>query len=133
MTNAVDRALRLWAEPPPPGAAGVEAFRSAYADPVSVNGTALTAGQLAERARNTHAALADLHIEVVDRVDAGDRCAVVFRQAGRHVARMPGLDVAPSGRMLTGVGIDVFTIVDDRISQIWVVSEVLSRLAGPAR
>ncbi len=129
MTDAVDRAVRLWTESLPAGDAAVEAFRSAYADPVVINGTDVSVAALVERARGAQAALADLRIEVVDRFDAGDRSAVAFRQSGRHVAAMPGPDgTAPSGRLLTGIGIDLFTIVDDRIARIWIVSELMSSL-----
>jgi hypothetical protein len=131
MAHPVDRALQLWASPPRDGAAGLRDFREAYADPVIINGTAMSVADLVERARATHASLADLHFELVDRIDAGERCAIAFRQSGRHVAALPVPGAAPATqRKVTGLGIDLFTIVDDRIARIWVVSDLLSALTA---
>ena len=129
MTGAVDRALEIWKTPPPEGDSALDLFRTAYADPVIINDTPFTCTQLVERARATHRAFADLEMEVVDRIDAGDKAAVAFRQSGKHVGAlpMPGA-VEPSGDVVSGIGMDIFTIVDDRIARIWVVSELLSQL-----
>jgi SnoaL-like polyketide cyclase len=134
MTSAVDRALQLWEQPVPPGEAAVAAFREAYADPVVINGVEWTVSGLVERARATQAALADIGFELVDRIDAGDRCAIAFRQWGRHVHAMPGeRALPPSGEWVEGLGMDMFRMVDDRITEIWVLSDLLAQLAGPAR
>jgi predicted ester cyclase len=133
MTGAVDRALRLWNQPIPPGEAGAAAFREAYADPLVLNGVEWTVTALVERARATQAALADLDFELVDRIDAGDRCAIAFRQSGRHVGAMPGEHaLPPSGDRVEGLGMDMFRIVGDRIAEIWVLSDLLAQLVGPA-
>jgi SnoaL-like polyketide cyclase len=133
VTGAVDRALRLWEHPIPPGEAAVAAFREAYADPLVINGVEWTVTALVERARTTQAVLADIGFEVVDRIDAGDRCAIAFRQWGRHVGTMPGgHPLPPSGERVEGLGMDMFRIVEDRIAVIWVLSDLLAQLAGPA-
>ncbi|MCX5044393.1 ester cyclase [Aldersonia sp. NBC_00410] len=129
MPDAIERAIALWAGGPPAGTGAEETFRTAYTDPVLINGTPTTAAELVARARSTHAALADLEFEIVERIDDGAKSAVVFRQSGRHIGTFPGDDpVPPSGATVTGIGIDVFTVENDRIAQIWVVSELLARL-----
>jgi len=131
MVTAVDRAIALWAGRPAEGDEAEDAFRTAYADPVIINGVPMSVADLTARARSTYDMLANLSIEVVDRFGVGDRCAVAFRQSGRHVGRAPVPDaLEPDGRVVSGVGIDLFTITDDRISHIWVVSEVLGKLVG---
>lgn len=128
MSDIVERAIALWKRPPPEGAEATELFGTVYADPVVINGVSTTAEQLVDRARATHVALADLTMEIVDRVDVGDRCAVVFRQSGVHVGRLPGGTGEPTRERVTGLGIDLFTFAEDRIAQIWVVSDLLTRL-----
>ena len=134
MTGAVDRALRLWEASIPDGDAAVAAFRDAYADPLVINGVEWTVTALVERARATQAALADIGFQVVDRIDTGDRCAIAFRQWGRHVGALPGEHaVAPSGERVEGLGMDMFRLVGDRITEIWVLSDLLVQLVGPAK
>lgn len=48
------------------------------------------------------------------------------------VARARALHVAftaPTGRMVTGLGIDVLTLTGDRVTEIWVLADELQRLA----
>lgn len=133
MSHVVDDALKLWEQPPAPDEGqAFAAFRRVYSDPVVINGVDTSTAQLVARARATHAALADLDFEILDRFGAGDRYAIAFRQSARHVGRMPGPNAAaPSGRIVTGMGMDIFTIGDGRIARIWVVSDLLARLTAP--
>jgi predicted ester cyclase len=130
MTDPVQSAVELWRQPPTTDGSAVERFRRAYADPVLINGVPTTCAELVERARATHEALDDLAMEIVDRFDVGDRCAVVFRQSGTHVGRFPGATVEPTGDTVSGIGIDVFTFVEGKIAEIWVVSELSARFSG---
>jgi hypothetical protein len=130
MMDLVDRVLRLWAEPPPEGDDAVAAFRQVYADPVWVNGTQMPVQTLVDRARLLHAAVEGLQLEILDRVDAPGRVAIAHRYRGRHVGRLvtPLGTVAPTGRMLESLAIDIFTITDDLVTKIWVVGDELGRL-----
>ena len=130
MIDLVERLLRLWAERPLEGADAVTAFRQVYADPVLVNGTHLPVQELVDRARLLHAAVEGLQLELVDQVDTPDRVAIVHRLRGRHVGRLvtPLGAVAPTGRMVESLTIDVLGITDGLVSQIWVVGDELGRL-----
>jgi hypothetical protein len=132
MEDPVERAIALWRARPAEGDEAAAAFRTAYADPVLINGVPTSTAQLVERARATHAALGDLSMEVIDRIDAGDRCAVVFRQAGVHIGMFPNTSTEPTGASVSALGIDVFTFVDGLIAEIWVVSELAAQLGGPS-
>jgi predicted ester cyclase len=37
-------------------------------------------------------------------------------------------EIAPTGRTVTGVGIDLLTLEDDKIAAIWVLADELQRL-----
>jgi len=130
MMDLVDRVLRLWAEPPPEGDDAVAAFRQVYADPVWVNGTPMPVQELVDRARLLHAAVEGLQLELLDRVDAPGRVAIAHRHRARHVGQLvtPLGAVAPTGRMLESLAIDIFTISDGLVTKIWVVGDELGRL-----
>jgi hypothetical protein len=128
----VERLLRLWSDPlPEADDAATDAFRQLYADPVTVNGTPLTAADMVARARAMQGALEEPEREVLAVVDARDTVAVAFRLRGRHVGPLD----TPVGRLpATGVRIDLHVIdilsfTDGRISAIWMVSDWLTPLA----
>ena len=128
----VDRLLRLWSEPLPDGGAAEEAFRAVYTDPVTVNGTPLTAADLVTRARAVQGTFEQVERRVVSVVEEGDRVAVAFRMGGRQVgpfATSAG-PLPPTGRQLELRVIDVLTLTDGRISDIWMVADELGALAG---
>ena len=128
----VDRLLRLWSEPLPDGGAAEEAFRAVYTDPVTVNGTTLTAADLVTRARAVQATFERVERRVVSVVEEGDRVAVAFRMGGRQVgpfATSAG-PLPPTGRQLELRVIDVLTLTDGRISDIWMVADELGALAA---
>jgi SnoaL-like polyketide cyclase len=130
MTLDLDRLLRLWLEPIGDTAAAEAAFREVYADPVMVNGTALTVAGLVERARALQAAYEDLQIELVDRVETQDRVVIGFRMQGRQVGPLPTPlgTVAPTGRAVATRVTDILTVAGGLVTDIWVVSDDLGTL-----
>jgi hypothetical protein len=132
MAFDVERLLRLWTDDlPQDDAAAAEAFRRVYTDPVTVNGTPLTAADLVARARVMQRALEQPQREVLAVSDAGGSVAVAFRLAGRQVGPLdtPAGRVAPTGRWIDVRIIDILTLSDERISGIWMVADWLGALA----
>ena len=133
MAFDVERLLRLWTEPlPEDGGAAAAAFRELYTDPVTVNGTPLTAGDLVARARAMQAALERPEREVLSVVDAGASVALAFRLAGRQVGPLqtPAGQVPPTGRRVDVQIIDILTLTDGRVSDIRMVADWLGALAA---
>jgi hypothetical protein len=87
---------------------------------------------LVARARALHVTFADHAIELVDRVvEQLGKLAIAFRHTARHVGTWttPLGEIAPTGRTITGLGIDLFTLdADGRITEIWVLADELQRL-----
>jgi hypothetical protein len=132
MAFDVEGLLQLWTDPlPEDDAAAAEHFRRLYTDPVTVNGTPLTAADLVTRARVMQAALEEPEREVLAVSDAGESVAVAFRLAGRQVGPLdtPAGRVAPTGRRIDVRIIDILTLSDGRISGIWMVADWLAALA----
>jgi len=120
----VERLLSLWTDPlPEQAAAAAAAFRQLYADPVTVNGTPLTASDLVARARVMQSALE--RPEVLAVTDAGSSVAVAFRLAGRQIGPLdtPVGRLPPTGRRIDLRVIDVLTLADGRITDIWMVAD----------
>jgi predicted ester cyclase len=129
----VERLLRLWTDPlPDDEAAAADVFRELYADPVTVNGTPITAPDLVVRARVMQAALEQPEREVLAVVDAGDSVAVAFRLAGRQVGALdtPAGRLPPTGQRIDLRIIDVLTLSDGRITGIWMVADWLPAVAA---
>jgi predicted ester cyclase len=128
----LDGLLRLWMNPLPQGEEAEEAFHAFYTDPVKVNGRSLHAADLVERARCLQAALADAEREVLEVVEAGGKLAVAFRLAGRHAGpfRTAAGELAPTGRRIELRVIDILTITDGRISEVWMAADELGALAA---
>jgi len=125
------RLLGLWSGPPDDLHDPLAGFRAVYTDPVTINGTPWPVADLVERARALHAAFTEHVVEVVDRVEAPDKVAIAFRHTARHtpVWRTPLGEVAPTGRTVTGLGIDVLTLdADGRVRAIWVLADELQRI-----
>ena len=125
------RLLELWSRPPDDRLDPLAAFRAVYADPVTINGAPWPVADLVERARTLHAAFTEHTVETVDRVEAPGKLAIAFRQTARHTGpwRTPLGELPATGRTVTGLGIDVFTIDGDgRISAIWVLADELHRI-----
>jgi predicted ester cyclase len=125
------RLFELWSSPPDGNADPLAAFGAVYADPVLINGSPMALTELVARARALHEAFSDHEIEVVDRVAQSGKLAVAFRHTARHTGpwTTPVGEIAPTGATVTGLGIDLLTVVDDRITEIWVLADELQRLA----
>ena len=129
----VEQMLRLWTEPlPGDDAAAAASFRELYSDPVTVNGTPVTAFDLVARARMMQGALEQPEREVLAVVDGGVSVAVAFRLAGRHVGpletsagRLP-----PTGQRIDLRIIDILSLTDGRVSAIWMVADWLAALVA---
>jgi hypothetical protein len=83
------------------------------------------------RAEALHSAFTDHVIEIVDRVGAPGKLTIAFRHSARHTGpwRTPLGELAPTGRTVSGLGIDVLTIgADQRITRIWVLADELQRI-----
>ena len=128
----VERLLRLWSEPLGDDDAAAAAFREIYADPVSVNGAPVSAAELVARARRLQGVFEGLERDVLDVVEAGGKVAVAFRMRGRHVGEL-ATSAGPlpaTGRVLDLRVIDVLTLTDGRISNIWMVADELGALVA---
>jgi uncharacterized protein YndB with AHSA1/START domain len=128
----VERLLRLWTDPlPDDDGAAAEVFRQLYADPVTVNGAPLSAGDLVGRARAMQGALEQPEREVLAVADAGEAVAVAFRLAGRHVGPLdtPVGRLPASGAWIDLRIIDLLTVTSGRVSDIRMVADWLSALA----
>jgi SnoaL-like polyketide cyclase len=123
--------LNLWLAPPDSLGDPIAAFRGVYADPVIVNDAPLAVTDLVARARALHTAFTEHAIDIVDQVAAPGKLTLAFRHTARHtgVWTTPLGDLPPTGRVVTGLGIDVLTLDgDDRITRIWVLADELQRI-----
>ena len=133
MAFDVERLLRLWTDPlPSDDESSAAVFGELYADPVTVNGTPLTAADLVGRARVLQRALERPEHEVLAVADAGDTVAVAFRLAGRHIGPLdtPAGRLPATGRWIDVRIIDVLTLSDGRITEIRMVADWLPALAA---
>jgi hypothetical protein len=127
----VERLLRLWTEPlPADDDVSAARFREVYVDPVTVNGTPVTALDLVARARVMQGALEEPEREVLAVVDAGDAVAVAFRLSGRQIGpldtsagRLPA-----TGRRIDLHIIDILGLTAGRIGEIRMVADWLTAL-----
>lgn len=136
--NLEDRLFALWTVAPGEQGNAEAAFRELYADPVTINGTPMPVADLVARAAALHRAFTGHDIEIVDRMREPGKLTVVFRHRARHTGPWPTPlgELAPTGRTVHGLGIDVLTIGDDgRITEIWVLADELQRIlqVRPAR
>jgi SnoaL-like polyketide cyclase len=105
-----------------------------YADPVVVNGVAMTITGLVDRAQSLQQAFDRLSMDIIDTVQTPGRFVIAFIMRGRHVG--PYLSalgaVVPTHRDIEVRMIDVLTIAaNGLISAIWVVSADLALLRQP--
>jgi predicted ester cyclase len=132
MSFDVDRLLRLWSEPLGEDDAAEAGFREIYADPVSVNGAPVSAAGLVARARALQGVFDGLERQVLDVVEGGGKVALAFRLRGRQIGEL-ATSAGPlpaTGRVLDLRVIDVLTITDGRISDIWMVADELGALVA---
>jgi hypothetical protein len=126
-----DQLFGLWRVPPGEHGDAEAAFRRVYTDPVLVNGTPTPVAGLVARAQALHTAFSDHDIEILDRVRAPGKLTVAFRHRARHTGpwSTPLGELAPTGRVVNGLGIDVLTLgADGRITGIWVLADELQRI-----
>jgi ketosteroid isomerase-like protein len=130
--DLVTRLFSIWDDVPADDDAAETAFRALYTDPVRINGTAVPIAQLVRRARTMSAALEARTTELLSQVTTGDRTAVAFRMHGRHVGPIdtPLGPVAGEGRPVSMQVIDLLTVREGRISEIWMVADLLGMLAS---
>ena len=125
------RLFELWSSPPDSNADPLAAFGAVYTDPVLINGAPMALTDLVARARALHGAFSDHEIEIVDRVAQPGKLAIAFRHTARHTGPWTTAvgEIAPTGVTVTGLGIDLLTLKDDRVAEIWVLADELQRLA----
>ncbi len=116
----------------PDGPAAEDAFRTLYTDPVVVNGVPLTAADLVNRARAMQDVFESIESEVLDLVESDGKVAVAFRLGGRQVGPLSTAAgvVAPSGQPVSMRIIDILTLTNGLISNIWMVADELGALAA---
>jgi predicted ester cyclase len=124
------RLFELWTRPPDTTADALAAFGAVYADPVLINGAPMALRDLVARVRGLHVAFTEHEIEIVDRIAEPRKLAIAFRHTATHTGpwMTPVGEIAPTGRTVTGVGIDLLTLEDDKIAAIWVLADELQRL-----
>jgi predicted ester cyclase len=105
-------------------------FAALYTDPVRVNGSNMSLGDLAGRARSLHSAFSDLHADVLQIVEDAGSLAVAFIMRGRHAGpyQTEYGTIQPTGSEVRIRTIDVLTITDGKISAIWVNTDDLGTL-----
>lgn len=132
MAFDVDQLLRLWTDPLPDGGAAEDAFRALYTDPVRVNGTLLTAADMVTRARALQLVFDRPERQILDVLDGGGKVAVAFQLRGRQIGPLntaAGV-LAPTGKDLAIRVIDILTITDGLISEIYMVADELGALTA---
>ena len=129
----IDGLLDLWSGEAPHRPDAEDAFRAFYTDPVTVNGTELSATDLVARAVAVQAAFDKLSREVLDVCQTGDKVAVAFRMSGTQtgpLATSAGV-LKPTGLPVSLRVIDILTLSDDgRIASLWMVADELGALAA---
>ncbi|HEV2777981.1 MAG TPA: ester cyclase [Actinophytocola sp.] len=125
-----DALFALWTRPPDLLDDPITRFGELYTEPVRINGTPMSLDDLVARARGLHTAFTEHDIELVDRIESPRKLAIAFRHRARHSGpwQTPLGELAPTGRIVTGLGIDLLTFTEHRISSIWVLADELQRM-----
>jgi predicted ester cyclase len=129
MNPLVDQLLRAWTNAKDPTPIE-DRFAGLYTDPVRVNGSNMSLGDLAARARSVQTAFSDLHADVLQVVEDAGSLAIAFIMRGRHTGpyQSPFGTIQPTGSEVQIRTIDVLTITDGKISTIWVNADDLGTL-----
>jgi predicted ester cyclase len=129
--DLVTRLLRVWDDLPDSDEDARVAFLTLYTDPVRINGAETPIDDLVVRARMMRGALHERSTEVLSVVSSQDRVAVAFRMHGVLAGPLdtPIGPVPGSGETVTMQVIDVLTLTEGRISEIWMVADQLGLLA----
>ena len=125
-----ERLFALWTVPPDSRDDAVAAFRELYDDPVLVNGQAVPVTDLVARARALHRAFTEHDIRIVERIAEPGKLAIAFRHIARHSGpwTTPVGVLEPTGSLVAGLGIDLLTVRDGHVAEIWVLADELQRL-----
>jgi SnoaL-like polyketide cyclase len=125
-----ERLFALWTVPPSSGDDLDAAFRELYDDPVLINGVSIPVTDLVARARALHSAFTEHDIQIVERIAEPGKLAIAFRHTARHTGpwTTPLGVLEPTGSMVAGLGIDLLTVRDGRITEVWVLADELQRL-----
>lgn len=118
--------------PPASPEAALADFRRWYTDPVLVNGTSVTAAEMASRADALRRTFADIEREVLNVVDGGKKVAIAFRMGGPHVGPLhtsAGI-LQPTGKTIMLRIIDILTLRNGKIAEITMVADELDGLAA---
>ena len=133
MTFDIDAMLQLWSEPlADSDEEAAAAFRELYTDPVVVNGAELRAVDLVTRARAVQRTFDRRHTEILDVVHGEDKVAVAFRMSGVQTGPLTTAlgPLPPSGERLEMRVIDILTLTDGKVSNIWMVADELGTLVA---
>jgi hypothetical protein len=125
-----ERLFVLWTVPPDSRDDPDAAFRELYDDPVLINGVLIPVTDLVTRARALHNAFTEHDMQIVERIAEPGKLAIAFRHTARHTGpwTTPLGVLEPTGRTVAGLGIDLLTVRDGRITEIWVLADELQRL-----
>jgi predicted ester cyclase len=126
-----ERLFALWAVPPDDGDDPTADFGELYADPVLINGVPISVPDLVARARALHSAFTEHDMRIVERIAEPGKLAIAFRHTARHTGpwSTPMGVLEPTGTKISGLGIDLLTVRDGRITEVWVLADELQRLA----
>lgn len=136
MTFDIAGLLDLWSRPFADRDAALTAFGAWYADPVTINGHAMTVADLVDRAELVRGSFSDTRREVLDvceePTEAGSKVAVAFRMGGRQTGTLGTAagPLPPTGRDLTIRVIDLITVEDGLITSLWMCADELGALSS---
>ena len=133
MSFDVDAMIQLWSQPlPDSDEEAAAAFRQLYTDPVVVNGAVLRAVDLVTRARAVQRTFDRRHTEILDVVQGQDKVAVAFRMSGVQTGPLATTlgPLPPSGERLEMRVVDILTLTDGKVSNIWMVADELGTLVA---
>lgn len=125
--------VRRWVEgtwnEPDPGLRSA-ALRDLHPTGVQNEGTATTSEQLTAWHSAMRETYPDLHYEIDELVEAGDRVTLRWTATGTQRGSLWGL-VPPTGRQVTWRGLHLVTVRDGKIGEVWAAAntvEVLQQL-----
>ena len=133
MSFDVEAMIRLWSEPlADSDEEAASAFRQMYTDPVVVNGAEMPVADLVVRARAVQRTFDRRHTELLEVIQVDDKVAVAFRMSGTQVGPLATTlgALPPSGGRLELRVIDILTLTDGKVSNIWMVADELGALVA---
>lgn len=89
-----------------------------YHGPRSVTpGSLTTRSQVTKFVERYHGAFPDIDYHVEEQISEGDQVAVRWTSSGTHTEELFGIEAA--GGEFTGTGLNLFTIEDGQIQEVW--------------